>query len=84
MDHLYSPLVIWRSVGVSLLNLVYSNAVQNDLFNEKKDNVAPFEFIPWILGQCTTVEEAKQLLPADISVLLIYLEQQKMKRNQEE
>ena len=38
LDHLYSPLVIWRSVGVSLLNLVYSNAVQNDLFNEKKDS----------------------------------------------
>ena len=25
-----------------------------------KDNVAPFEFIPWILGQCVSVAEAKQ------------------------
>ncbi len=27
-----------------------------------KDNVAPFEFIPWILGQCKTVAEAERLL----------------------
>ncbi len=27
-----------------------------------KDNVAPFEFIPWILGQCRTVKEARVLL----------------------
>lgn len=27
-----------------------------------KDNVAPFEFIPWILGQCATVKEARGLL----------------------
>lgn len=27
-----------------------------------KDNVATFEFIPWILGQCATVGEAKALL----------------------
>lgn len=29
---------------------------------EDKDNVTPFEFIPWILGQCETVEEAKEFL----------------------
>ena len=27
-----------------------------------KDNIAPFEFIPWILAQCKTVDEAKNLL----------------------
>lgn len=27
-----------------------------------RDNIAPFEFIPWILGQCATVKEAKGLL----------------------
>ncbi len=26
--------------------------------NGEKDNVAPFEFIPWILGQCKTLDEA--------------------------
>ncbi len=29
---------------------------------EKKDNITPFEFIPWILGQCRTVKEARVLL----------------------
>ncbi len=29
---------------------------------EGKDNVTPFEFIPWVLGQCRTVQEAKALL----------------------
>ena len=27
-----------------------------------KTNIAPFEFIPWILGKCSTVSEAKNLL----------------------
>lgn len=26
------------------------------------DNVAPFELIPWVLGQCSTVEQARHLL----------------------
>ena len=26
------------------------------------DNVTPFEFIPWILGQCANIKEAKELL----------------------
>ncbi len=29
---------------------------------EGKDNIAPFEFITWILAQCKTVDEAKKLL----------------------
>lgn len=27
-----------------------------------KDNITPFEFIPWILGQCATIGQAKALL----------------------
>lgn len=27
-----------------------------------KDNITPFEFIPWILGQCATVKETRVLL----------------------
>ncbi len=27
-----------------------------------KDNITPFEFIPWILGQCATVAEAREKL----------------------
>ncbi len=37
----------------------------------ERDNVAPFEFIPWILSQCKNIEEARGLLKrinlADIS-----------------
>ncbi len=29
---------------------------------EDKDNISPFEFIPWILGQCKTVAQARTLL----------------------
>lgn len=29
---------------------------------EGKDNITPYEFIPWILGQCATVSEARKLL----------------------
>lgn len=29
---------------------------------EDKDNVTPFEFIPWVLGQCKTIQEVKDLL----------------------
>lgn len=41
------------------------NFVGNAYYPEKtegKDNVAQFEFIPWILSQCASVEEAKKLL----------------------
>lgn len=27
---------------------------------EGKDNIAPFELIPWLLGQCASIEECKQ------------------------
>lgn len=48
--------------GLSMAGLNFpGNAVY--LPEEKgKDNVAPFELIPWILGMCATVEEARVLL----------------------
>lgn len=49
-----------KGLGVAGLNFV-GNAVYNDHV-EGKDNVAQFELLPWILGQCATVEEAKALL----------------------
>lgn len=30
--------------------------------DEKKDNITPFEFIPYILSQCTTIDEVKEKL----------------------
>lgn len=41
------------------------NFVGNTVYakvEEGKDNVASFEFIPWILGKCATVKEARVLL----------------------
>ena len=48
--------------GLSMAGLNFpENAVYYN--NEpEKDNVAPFEFIPWVLGQCASVTEAKQLI----------------------
>ncbi len=41
------------------------NFPYNAFYNEEKDgedNIAPFEFIPWVLSQCKTVMDAKILL----------------------
>lgn len=47
-------------LGMAGLNFV-GNAKYQDLVNGM-DNVAQFEFIPWILGQCADVNEAKEML----------------------
>lgn len=47
------------------LGMVGLNFVGNAHYKEKapyKDNVAQFEFIPWILGQCASVKETRTLL----------------------
>ena len=41
------------------------NFVGNCQYNEKiegKDNITQYEFIPWILSQCSTVKEARRLI----------------------
>ncbi len=49
--------------GLGMAGLLFSgNAVYSHEKKSKKDNIASFEFIPWILGQCADVEEAKKLL----------------------
>ncbi len=49
-----------KGLGGAGLNFS-GNAVYNDHV-DGKDNVAQFEFLNWILGQCATVAEAKVLL----------------------
>lgn len=49
-----------RGLGMAGLNFV-GNAVYNEYVNGK-DNIAQFEFIPWILSQCASVAEAQTLL----------------------
>ena len=57
---LYYDAVNEKGLGMAGLNFV-GNADYKE-FAEGKDNVSPFEFIPWILSQCATVQEAKVLL----------------------
>ena len=48
--------------GLSMAGL---NFVGNAVYGKKeegKDNVASFEFIPWVLGQCADLKEVKELL----------------------
>lgn len=57
---LYYDAVNEKGLGMAGLNFV-----GNAYYREKidgKDNVSQFEFIPWILSQCTTVKEAKELI----------------------
>ncbi len=49
--------------GLGMAGLLFTgNAVYSHEEKAGKDNIASFEFIPWILGQCVDVEEAKKLL----------------------
>ncbi|EGO9445391.1 choloylglycine hydrolase, partial [Enterococcus faecalis] len=51
-----------NETGLCMAGLNFSGYADYKRFEEEKDNVSPFEFIPWILGQCSTVNEAKKLL----------------------
>lgn len=48
--------------GLSMAGLNYPGNADYKEERAGKDNVSPFEFIPWVLGQCATVAEAKKLL----------------------
>lgn len=48
--------------GLSMAGLNFPGNADYKPMEEGKDNVAPFEFIPWILGQCANVEEARELI----------------------
>ncbi len=49
--------------GLGMAGLLFTgNAHYSHEKRMKKDNVASYEFIPWILGQCADVEEAKKQL----------------------
>ena len=57
---LYYDAINEKGLGMAGLNFV-GNAYYND-FEQGKDNIAQFEFIPWILSQCATTKEAKKLI----------------------
>ena len=57
---LYYDAINEKGLGMAGLNFV-GNAAYADSVSGK-ENVAQFEFIPWILSQCATLEEARQKL----------------------
>ena len=57
---LYYDAINEKGLGMAGLNFV-GNAVYAEPVSEK-ENVAQFEFIPWILSLCATLEEARQKL----------------------
>lgn len=48
--------------GLSMAGLNFPENACYKEFDAEKDNVAPFEFIPWILGQCENIHQAKDKL----------------------
>lgn len=48
--------------GLSVAGLNFPQNAHYKPYCDGKDNVTPFELIPWILGQCATVSEAENLL----------------------
>lgn len=48
--------------GLSMAGLNFPGNADYKQENETKENIAPFELIPWILSQCKNVDEAKELL----------------------
>lgn len=57
---LYYEAVNEKGLGMAGLNFVGNACYREE--EPGRDNVATFEFIPWILGQCATVAEAEGLL----------------------
>ena len=57
---LYYDAVNEKGLGIAGLNFV-GNAHYKEKI-ENKDNIAQFEFIPWVLAQCGSVREVKQLI----------------------
>jgi choloylglycine hydrolase len=48
--------------GLSMAGLNFPENAVYYQFAEEKDNITPFELIPWILAQCSCIDEAKALL----------------------
>lgn len=57
---LYYEAVNEHGLGMAGLNFPQSACYYNE--ETGKDNVSPFEFIPWILSQCVSVTEAEEKL----------------------
>ena len=54
--------------GVSMAGLNFPGSADYKPMTAGKDNIAPFEFIPWVLGQCADMAEVRTCLER-VSVL---------------
>ncbi len=48
--------------GLAMAGLNFPENADYKEEKEGKDNIAPFEFIPWILSQCSNLKEVRELL----------------------
>lgn len=48
--------------GLSMAGLNFPDKTVYKDFDHQKNNICPFEIIPWVLSKCESVEEAKELL----------------------
>ncbi|EEJ72255.1 choloylglycine hydrolase [Lactobacillus ultunensis] len=48
--------------GLGMAGLNYPGNATYYKEKEGKDNIASFEFVPWVLGQCSNISEVKELL----------------------
>ena len=51
-----------NEMGLSMAGLYFPGNAKYLPEKENADNITPFEFIPWILGQCKTASEAETLI----------------------
>lgn len=57
---LYYDAVNEKGIGMAGLNFVGNASYQS--VKEDRENVAQFEFIPWVLSQCASMEQVRNLL----------------------
>lgn len=48
--------------GLSMAGLNFPDKTVYKDFDHQKNNICPFELIPWVLSKCESVEESKELL----------------------
>lgn len=51
-----------NEAGLSMAGLNFPGNADYKSYDADKDNVTPFEFIPWILGQCSDLSDAEDLV----------------------
>lgn len=59
---LYYDAVNEKGLAMAGLNFPGNAAYKPETEEKGRDNITPFEFIPWILGQCADLAEARELL----------------------